>query len=108
MAVENALKTAFDWKRKKNRAERGIERGNQVMHFREAFHGRSGYTLSVTNTDPTKTADFPKFDWPRIDNPKLEFPVTPEVEARVAEAERRAVAQMEQAFADNPTTSPPS
>ena len=102
LAVENALKTAFDWKRKKNRAERGIERGSQVIHFREAFHGRSGYTLSVTNTDSTKTADFPKFDWPRIDNPKLEFPVTSEVEARVAEAERRAVAQIEQAFADNP------
>lgn len=102
LAVENALKTAFDWKRKKNRAERGIERGSQVIHFREAFHGRSGYTLSVTNTDSTKTAEFPKFDWPRIDNPKLEFPVTPEVTARVGEAECKAVGQIEQAFAENP------
>ena len=102
LAVENALKTAFDWKRKKNRAERGIERGSQVIHFREAFHGRSGYTLSVTNTDSTKTAEFPKFDWPRIENPKLEFPITPEVEARVGEAESRAVGQIEQAFADHP------
>ncbi len=102
LAVENALKTAFDWKRKKNRAERDVERGSQVIHFRQAFHGRSGYTLSVTNTDSTKTAEFPKFDWPRIDNPKLEFPVTPEVEASVAEAERQAVEQMERAFAENP------
>ncbi len=102
LAVENALKTAFDWKRKKNRTQRGIERGSQIMHFRESFHGRSGYTLSVTNTDSTKTAEFPKFDWPRIDNPKLEFPVTPEVETRVAEAEAEAVAQMERAFAENP------
>ncbi len=102
LAVENALKTAFDWKRKKNRTQRGIERGSQIIHFREAFHGRSGYTLSVTNTDSTKTAEFPKFDWPRIDNPKLEFPVTPEVEARVAEAECRAVGQIERAFAENP------
>ena len=102
LAVENALKTAFDWKRKKNRADRGIERGSQVIHFREAFHGRSGYTLSVTNTDSTKTAEFPKFDWPRIENPKLEFPITPEVEARVGEAECRAVGQIEQAFADHP------
>ena len=44
------------------------------MHLREAFHGRTGYTLSLTNTDPRKTQYFPKFDWPRIDNPKLRFP----------------------------------
>ena len=102
LAVENALKTAFDWKRKKNRAERGIERGSQVIHFREAFHGRSGYTLSVTNTDNTKTDEFPKFEWPRIDNPKLSFPVSAEVAASVGEAECRAVGQIEKAFADNP------
>ncbi|MCP3964269.1 MAG: L-lysine 6-transaminase, partial [bacterium] len=102
LAVENALKTAFDWKRQKNRAERGIERGSQVIHFREAFHGRSGYTLSVTNTDSLKTADFPLFDWPRILNPKLEFPITPEVEARTGELECQAVGEIERAFAENP------
>ncbi len=102
LAVENGLKAAFDWKRKLNRSERGIEAGSQVIHFREAFHGRSGYTMSLTNTDPTKTADFPQFDWPRILNPKLEFPRTAEVEARVAAAEAQAVEQMEQAFAENP------
>src|SRR5262249_9173398 len=61
LGVENALKTAFDWKVRRNRA-RGIagERGSQVVHFREAFHGRSGYTLSLTNTDPIKTELFPK------------------------------------------------
>ncbi len=89
LAVENALKTAFDWKIRKN-LKKGAsgERGNKIMHLREAFHGRSGYTLSLTNTaDPRKTQYFPKFDWPRIDNPKLRFPVTPEVEKEVAEAE---------------------
>jgi L-lysine 6-transaminase len=39
------------------------------MHLRGAFHGRSGYTMSLTNTDPVKVARFPKFDWPRIDAP---------------------------------------
>ena len=102
LAVENAMKTAFDWKRKRNRKQRGIEAGSQILHFREAFHGRSGYTLSVTNTDRVKTEDFPLFEWPRILNPKLEFPVTPEVEARTAELEAQAIAQMEQAFADHP------
>ena len=103
LAVENALKTAFDWKARKNReAGKDDKLGRQVIHFQEAFHGRSGYTLSLTNTDRTKTAMFPKFDWPRIVNPKLEFPVTPEIEARVAAVERQAFADIEKAFADNP------
>ena len=103
LGVENALKVAFDWKVRRNKA-RGMagERGSQVVHFREAFHGRSGYTLSLTNTDPVKTDYYPKFRWPRIDNPKLRFPVTPEVERDVAAAEQRALDQIRRAFADNP------
>ncbi len=103
LAVENALKAAFDWKVRRNKAK-GIagEKGAQVVHFREAFHGRSGYTLSLTNTDPIKTDFFPKFRWPRIDNPKLRFPVTAEVETDVKAAEQSALDQMRKAFADNP------
>jgi L-lysine 6-transaminase len=103
LGVENALKAAFDWKVRRNRAK-GIpgDKGQQVIHFRHAFHGRSGYTLSLTNTDPVKTDLFPKFRWPRIDNPGLRFPVTPEVERDVAAAEQRALEQIERAFADNP------
>jgi L-lysine 6-transaminase len=96
LAIENAIKTAFDWKIRKN-FKRGYqsERGTQVMHLREAFHGRSGYTLSMTNTaDPRKTQYFPKFDWPRIDNPKLHFPADAEA---LADAERREKAALEQA-----------
>jgi L-lysine 6-transaminase len=102
LGVENALKTAFDWKVRRNKA-RGVagERGSKIIHFREAFHGRSGYTLSLTNTDPVKTDYFPKFDWPRIENPKLRFPSTPEVEADVKAAEERALDQIKKAFADN-------
>lgn len=72
LAVENALKAAFDWKSRFNEA-RGIDAGlgTKVLHLRGAFHGRSGYTMSLTNTDPTKTARFPTFDWPRIDAPYL-------------------------------------
>jgi L-lysine 6-transaminase len=103
LAVENALKVAFDWKVRRNRAK-GIagEKGHQIIHFREAFHGRSGYTLSLTNTDPVKTDLFPKFAWPRIDTPKLRFPVTPDVERDVIASEERAIEQMERAFRDNP------
>src|SRR3954468_6275800 len=70
LAVENALKLAFDWKSRLNEAQgRDSELGTRVLHLRGAFHGRSGYTLSLTNTDPNKVARFPKFDWPRIDAP---------------------------------------
>ena len=78
LAVENALKAAFDWKVQSNLAK-GLkgERGTKIIHFQQAFHGRSGYTLSLTNTyDPRKTKYFPKFDWPRIINPKINFPLT--------------------------------
>src|SRR5450759_2384422 len=100
VAVENALKTAFDWKVRKNFAK-GLreEKGHQVLHFRNAFHGRTGYTLSLTNTaDPRKTQYFPKFDWPRITCPKLSFPVTEAVLERVKALENQAVAEIETAL----------
>ncbi|GAB7146065.1 L-lysine 6-transaminase [Mycobacterium riyadhense] len=70
LAVENALKVAFDWKSRHNEAH-GIDPalGTRVLHLRGAFHGRSGYTLSLTNTNPVAVSRFPKFDWPRIDAP---------------------------------------
>lgn len=77
LAVENALKAAFDWKVRKN-FQKGYRRevGQKVLHFDQAFHGRSGYTMTLTNTaDPRKTMHFPKFDWPRVSNPKIVFPL---------------------------------
>ncbi len=74
-AVENALKAAMDWKVRKNMAAGHGERGTQILHFRHAFHGRSGYTMSLTNTDPRKTDLFAKFDWPRVSCPHIDFSV---------------------------------
>ncbi len=102
LAVENALKTAFDWKVRKNLARGKGEKGSPIIHFREAFHGRSGYTLSLTNTDPKKTDYYPKFPWPRVSNPKLAFPVTDEVLRRTIASERQAVAEIEAALAAHP------
>jgi L-lysine 6-transaminase len=99
LAVENAMKAAFDWKAQHNRARGITSGGDTILHFRDAFHGRSGYTLSVTNTDPVKIADFPKFDWPRISNPKLQFPVDDAV-AHAAEAQ--ALREIDDAFARDP------
>jgi L-lysine 6-transaminase len=72
-AVENALKAAMDWKVRKNLAAGRGERGTEIIHFQHAFHGRTGYSLSLTNTDPRKIAHFPKFPWPRIPCPALDF-----------------------------------
>ncbi len=96
VGIENAVKAAFDWKIRKNfRKGYRTERGTQIIHFEQAFHGRTGYTLSMTNTaDPRKTMYFPKFDWPRIVNPKLSFPVTPEALHAVVEREELAERQI--------------
>jgi L-lysine 6-transaminase len=100
LGVENALKAAFDWKVRRN-FRKGLreEKGHQVLHFREAFHGRTGYTLSMTNTaDPRKHQYFPKFDWPRLDNPKLRFPVDAAETARVQQVEAAVLEQAKAAF----------
>jgi len=114
LAVENALKVAFDWKVRRNfaRVSQPASNGNlhridglggRVIHFRDAFHGRSGYTLTMTNTeDARKYLYFPKFDWPRVVNPKLRFPVTDEVLADVKRVEDIAVAQIETAVQQYP------
>ena len=99
LAVENAMKAAFDWKAQKNRAQ-GIAGGaDKVLHFEDAFHGRTGYTLSVTNTDPTKTDDFPTFDWPRVSSPFIDSPMSEEA---VAAKEARACAEIESVFRADP------
>lgn len=99
LAVENALKVAFDWKVQKN-FQKGYteEKGHKVLHLEKAFHGRSGYTMSLTNTDPNKTKYFPKFDWPRINNPTVQFPLTDEnlIDAEIRE--QKALAQARKYF----------
>jgi L-lysine 6-transaminase len=102
LAVENALKASFDWKVRKNFAK-GYkeERGHQVVHFRQAFHGRSGYTMSLTNTDPTKVQLYPKFKWPRILNPSVKFPLNEDNLQAAETAEKVAVGQIKDAFRDN-------
>jgi L-lysine 6-transaminase len=102
LAVENALKLAFDWKSRHNEAAgRSRRLGTKIMHLTSAFHGRSGYTLSLTNTDPNKTDRFPLFDWPRIDVPAVRHPLAEHLDDTVW-AENRALAQMARAFAEHP------
>lgn len=99
LGVENALKAAFDWKVRKNvAAGRGVI-GSRVIHFRHAFHGRTGYTLSLTNTaDPRKYLYFPKFDWPRVSSPAARFPLEEHLEETVRD-EKKALEEIDEAIA---------
>lgn len=100
LAVENALKVSFDWKVRKNLAAGKGAKGGKVLHFKDCFHGRSGYTMSLTDSpDPRKTLYFPKFDWPRVLNPKITFPLD---EAAVAEAEIQSITEIKAAINANP------
>ena len=102
LAVENGLKVAFDWKVQKNFAK-GYkeEKGQQVIHFKQAFHGRSGYTLSLTNTEPNKIKYFPRFNWPRITNPKITFPLDLHLD-EVIKSEQKTVDEIYTAIKNNP------
>ncbi len=103
LAVENALKAAFDWKVRKNFAK-GLkdEKGHQIIHFKDAFHGRTGYTLSLTNTfDPRKYMYFPRFKWPRVLNPKITFPLEEHLE-EVKKAEAQSLDEIRTAIENNP------
>ena len=102
LAVENALKTAFDWKVRKNLSAGKGEKGSKIIHFKECFHGRTGYTMSLTDSpDPRKTLYFPQFDWPRIDNPKINFPLDQNLDL-VIERENQAINQIKDAITNNP------
>jgi L-lysine 6-transaminase len=104
LAVENALKAAFDWKAQKLgissselTGEYNYKPENQlnVIHLENAFHGRSGYTLSVTNTGPLKTKWFPKFGWSRISTPSIGLGITAANQQLLEEA---AISEAKHAF----------
>src|ERR1700730_8083573 len=102
LAVENCLKAAMDWKVRKNMAAGRGERGTEILHFRHAFHGRTGYTMSLTNTDPRKTDLFAKFNWPRLSCPHIDFSL-PESkrEADVIEREKKSEAEIRKFIDDH-------
>lgn len=104
LAVENAIKVSFDWKAGKLGRRSLEDDANDlvVLHLRQAFHGRSGYTLSVTNTDLAKIGLFPKFAWPRVHNPAIEFDLDGNVANDIDASEAQAEREIEAAFAKHP------
>ncbi|QQL48445.1 L-lysine 6-transaminase [Mucilaginibacter ginkgonis] len=103
LAIENALKTAMDWKVQKNFAKGyQTEKGHKVIHFEHAFHGRTGYTLSLTNTKAVKTKWFAQFDWPRVSTPYINFETLESNPQELYDREAKSIAEIKKAFADNP------
>ena len=103
LAVENALKAAFDWKVRKNIQNGHGEMGSKVLHFEKCFHGRSGYTLSLTDSpDPRKVKYFPKFDWPRVSTPNINFPLDEKNLVDVIRRENISLGQIKDSIQKNP------
>lgn len=102
LAVENAIKVAMDWKVQKN-FSKGYqqEKGFKVLHFEKAFHGRTGYTLSLTNTSADKTKWYAKFDWPRVATPIVRYPLSGANLNTAEESEAISIAQVKQAFIEH-------
>jgi len=102
LGVENALKAAFDWKMRKRLARgKSADVELQVIHFKQAFHGRTGYTLAITDSaDIRKTQYFPQFAWPRITNPKIAFPLEEHLE-QVRALEDQALHEIKEAVVTN-------
>ena len=100
LGVENALKTAFDWKARKLGRTSFESNVNDlvILHFRHAFHGRTGYTLSLTNTRPDKIGLFPKFDWPRVPNPAIEYDLQGDIANDIEAEEQRSLDEIEKAY----------
>jgi L-lysine 6-transaminase len=57
--------------------------------------------MSLTNTDPSKTALYPKFNWPRITNPKITFPLNENNLDDVVRIEKQAIDEIKNAIKDN-------
>src|SRR5262245_57672287 len=103
LAVENTLKVAFDWKARqlgRTRLEDSVD-DLVILHFKQAFHGRSGYTMSLTNTVPDKIGLYPKFRWPRVHNPALQFDLDGKVANDIEAEEKRSYAEIEAAFREH-------
>ena len=90
LAVENALKVAFDWKAGSARPADWIRRwapgaAPGAARFTDAAAG----TLSLTNTDPIKVARFPKFDW-RASTRRISVPARISLSLKQIRCVRRA------------------
>jgi L-lysine 6-transaminase len=98
-AVENAMKAAFDWKARKNKAAGRRPMHGKAIHFKNAFDGRGGYAISLTNTaDPNKTKYFPKWKWPRLPSPAVEYPLNEKTLKKVIAAEEQTLKELERTF----------
>lgn len=96
LAVENALKISFDWKRYINNKSGFNVSANefQVISLEHAFHGITGYGISLSSNE-LKVSDFPKFDWPKFKAPYIRFPYNEENEQDFLKEQNQALKKIE-------------
>jgi L-lysine 6-transaminase len=99
-AVENALKAALDWKHRKNLAAGRGEKGTEIISFERAFHGRTGYSISITDShDKRKQQFFPRIPWSRVTSPKMHFPFNEAARQETEALEAQALKEIDALFA---------
>jgi L-lysine 6-transaminase len=69
-----------------------------VLHFEQAFHGRTGYTMSLTNTEPNKLALSRNSTGRACSIRKCMFPMDEKNTEKVVAMEKKAIAQAEKHF----------
>jgi L-lysine 6-transaminase len=96
LAVENALKIAFDWKRYINNKTGFKVDSNemQVIALEDAFHGITGYGLSLS-ANQLKCSHFPKFNWPKFKAPYKKFPHVEKNKLSFLEEQNQALKKIE-------------
>lgn len=96
LAVENALKISFDWKRHINQ-KNGFnidDNEMEVMALEDAFHGITGYGLSLS-ANKLKCSHFPKFDWPKFKAPYKIFPYKETNKHKFQQEQNKALKKIE-------------
>lgn len=66
LAVDNAIKTAFDWKMRKSPYIKDPSQMT-VAYIKKSFHGRSGFALNCTSDNYTKYKNFPRLNWVELE-----------------------------------------
>ena len=80
-----------------------VEKGTHILHFKQCFHGRTGYCLSLTDSnDARKTQYFPKFPWPRVSNPRMSFPWNDAARSETEAREEQTFKEIDAAFGASP------
>lgn len=97
-AVDFALKTCCDFYARKHKLSEEQVNQLDIVSFRGGFHGRVGYPVSLTTTDPNKTKLYIKHNFTKITVPEVKFPTNID---EVQSLEEKSLSELETALKKN-------